>query len=376
MLDDCTTEVDAAWDLWDHDGSEWKLAPVSVSLICFAPSFDTQFRRPVADRILLDARFLPTPGVEGALRIGQSNIRSLLHLVEEIDRVMKPERRTLWSESGANLPTFCAVFLNYHRQLTSIPIMKLLSIVFLLGVARAQPAFEVASLNPADPDLGSRGGCHGIDSIYTGANERVSAPPLGRCVITGSRLSHMIGMAFRVGSMSYIKGGPEWVATGDFRYTVDAKAEDPTKTNEEQLLQMLQGLLIERFNLKFHRETREIPGYTLVVAKNGPKLPASKGEDSGFSWGATGKPGNGPACLTATKWTTSKLATILTQMGKGPALDRTGLTGEYDFKLCWNETDGPSLFSALQEQLGLKFEPQKVPVSFFIVDSAQKPTEN
>ena len=177
--------------------------------------------------------------------------------------------------------------------------------------------------------------------------------------------------------MSYIKGGPEWVAMGDSRYTVDAKAEDPTKATEEQLLQMLQALLIERFNLKFHRETKEMPGYTLVVAKNGPKLQASKGEDSDFSWGAAGKPGReGPACLTAKKWTTAKLADILTQMGKGPAVDRTGLTGEYDFKLCWNETDGPSLFSALQEQLGLKFEPQKVPVSFFIVDSAQKPTEN
>jgi uncharacterized protein (TIGR03435 family) len=177
--------------------------------------------------------------------------------------------------------------------------------------------------------------------------------------------------------MLYIKGGPDWVATGVDRYTIDAKAEDPTKTTEQQLLQMLQGLLIERFKLKFHRETKDMPGYALVVAKNGPKLQASKGEDSGFTWGAGGKPGSGgPACLTARKWTTAALASILTQMGKGPAIDKTGLTGEYDFKLCWNDTDGPSLFSALQEQLGLKFEAQKVPVSFFIVDSAQKPTEN
>jgi uncharacterized protein (TIGR03435 family) len=256
--------------------------------------------------------------------------------------------------------------------------MKLLSIVFLIGVAQAQPAFEVASLKPANPsNSGVRGGCHGIDSVYAGANERASAPPLGRCVISDGRLSHMIGTAFRLGSMSYLKGGPEWVATGDFRYTVDAKAEDPTKTTEEQLLQMLQALLIERFNLKFHRESREMPGYTLVVAKNGPKLQAAKGEDAEFSFGASGKPVPGqPTCLTAKKQTTSMLGNVLTQIGKGPTVDRTGLTGEYDFKLCWNDTDGPSLFSALQEQLGLKFEPQKVPVSFFIVDSAQKPTEN
>ena len=256
--------------------------------------------------------------------------------------------------------------------------MKLLAILVLSGVAYAQPAFEVASLKPANPDNGGvRGGCHGIDSVYAGANERATAPPLGRCVITDGRLSHMLSIAFRIGSMMYIKGGPEELMSGVQRYTVDAKAEDPTKATEEQLLQMLQGLLIERFNLKFHIETKEMSGYAVVVAKNGPKLQASKGEDSGFSWGATGKPREGqPTCLTAQKWTTSMLANILTQMGKGPAVDKTGLTGAYDFKLCWNDTDGPSLFSALQEQLGLKFEAQKVPVEFLIVDSARKPTEN
>jgi uncharacterized protein (TIGR03435 family) len=256
--------------------------------------------------------------------------------------------------------------------------MKMLSILVLLGVAQAQPAFEVASLKPANPENnGVRGGCHGIDTRYTGANERDSAPPLGRCVITDGRLSHMLAIAFRIGSMAYIKGGPDWLMSGVDRYTVNAKAEDATKATEEQLLQMLQALLIERFNIKFHREIKDMPGYTLAVAKNGPKLQVSKGEDSGFSFGAGGKPSpDGPACVTARKWSTSMLATLLTQMGRGPVVDKTDLTGEYDFKLCWNDTDGPSLFSALQEQLGLKFEAQKVPVSFFIVESAQKPTQN
>jgi uncharacterized protein (TIGR03435 family) len=256
--------------------------------------------------------------------------------------------------------------------------MKLLPIFVFAGIAYAQPAFEVASLKPANPeDNGVRGGCHGIDSVYAGANERASAPPLGRCVITAGRLSHMLGIAFHLGSMDYIRGGPDELMHGPLRYSVDAKAEDPTKTTEEQLLQMLQGLLIERFKLKFHREMKEMPGYELLIAKSGPKLQASKGEDSGFSFGAGGKPSReGPVCLTAQKWTTLMLAKILTQMGRGPAVDKTGLTGEYDFKLCWNDTDGPSLFSALQEQLGLKFEAQKVPVEFVIVDSAQKPTEN
>jgi hypothetical protein len=102
MQADCTCEVDAAWDLWDHDGTEWKLAPVPVTLICFGPQFDNELGDQLRIEFGLDSRFLPVRGVEGALRIGQSNIRSLLHLVEEIDRVMKPERRTIWSESGAN----------------------------------------------------------------------------------------------------------------------------------------------------------------------------------------------------------------------------------------------------------------------------------
>jgi uncharacterized protein (TIGR03435 family) len=186
----------------------------------------------------------------------------------------------------------------------------------------------------------------------------------------------MIGIAFQVGSMGYIKGAPDWSSSGD-RFSVDAKVEDPTKATEAQLLQMLQGLLIERFHMKFHRESRDMPGYALTATKNGPKLQTAKGEDVEFTFGAGGKPREGqPTCLTAHKWPISMLASILTQMGKGPVVDKTELTGEYDFKLCWNDTDGPSLFSALQEQLGLKFEAQRVPVSFFIVESAQKPAEN
>jgi uncharacterized protein (TIGR03435 family) len=108
--------------------------------------------------------------------------------------------------------------------------MKLFPIFALAVLAQAQAAFEVASLKPANPGLnGFRGGCHGIDSKYRGANERATAPPLGRCVITDARLSHMIGIAFQVGSMNYIKGGPDWLSTGTDRFTVDAKVEDPTK---------------------------------------------------------------------------------------------------------------------------------------------------
>jgi uncharacterized protein (TIGR03435 family) len=254
--------------------------------------------------------------------------------------------------------------------------MKLLTIFVLAGIAYAQPAFEVASLKPAkDGPNGVRGGCHGIDSKYA-PNQLASAPPLGRCVITDGRLSHMIAIAFGLGSMAMLRGGPDWVAGGVDRFNLEAKVEDPTKATEEQLLQMLQALLIERFHVKFHREDRDLPGFALEVAKNGPKLKPTQTDEVAFSQPGGKRGRDEPTCLVATRYSTAALAKLLTQLGRGPAVDKTGLTGEYDFKLCWNETDGPSLFSALQEQLGLKFEPQKVPVSFFIIESAQKPTEN
>jgi uncharacterized protein (TIGR03435 family) len=252
--------------------------------------------------------------------------------------------------------------------------MKLLTIVLLLGSLNAQPAFEVASVKRAgEGPNGVRGGCHGVDSKYA-PNEAASAPPLGRCVIRDGRLSHMLRIAYNFRSMAQIKGGPEWV-WGDDRFNVEAKAEDP-KATEEQLLQMLQALLIERFSLKFHRETKEVQGYALVVAKNGPKLKDAKDTTVNASFSPTFKPMPGQSnTLTARCYSMIRLADLLTVFWN-PVMDKTGLTGDYDFRLTWNDTDGPSVFSAVQEQLGLKLEPQKVPLSYLIIDSAQKPSEN
>src|SRR5258708_33669681 len=121
----------------------------------------------------------------------------------------------------------------------------------VLGQSPAPLAFEVASVKPGAPDAGVRGGCHGIDSRFS-PNEVTAAIPLGRCRITDGRLSHLLSMAFRVRSMEYIKGGPDWVAQGGNRYSIEAKADDPSKATEAQLLEMLQTLLVERFHVKYH----------------------------------------------------------------------------------------------------------------------------
>jgi uncharacterized protein (TIGR03435 family) len=248
--------------------------------------------------------------------------------------------------------------------------MKLL-LLALLAVAQAQPAFEVASVKSANAGNGISGGCRGIDSVYVANN--VAAPPLGRCVIRDARLDHLIAIANSVGSMTQISGGPDWIK-GD-RFNIDAKAEEPTKVTKEQLLAMLQVLLTERFSLKLRREIKDMPGYALAVGKSGPKLHASKGEEVSFRFGPNGKPGRGLNILTARTHSMEMLANILTGLGV-PVIDKTGLTGTYDFTLSWDETDGPTLSTALQEQLGLKFESQKVPVPFYVIESAKKPSEN
>lgn len=250
--------------------------------------------------------------------------------------------------------------------------MKLLAIIALSAAAQAQPAFEVASVKPANDGSGISGGCRGIDSVYV-ANNVAPTLPLGRCVIMDARLDHLVAIANRVGSMTQISGGPDWIK-GD-RFNIDAKAEDPTRATKEQLLEMLQGLLTERFRLKLRREMKDMPGYALIVAKSGPKLHVAKGEEVSYHFGPNGKPGRGPNILTARTHSMAMLANILTGFGD-PVIDKTGLTGAYDFTLSWDETNGPQLSTALQEQLGLKFESQKVPVPFFIIESAQKPSEN
>jgi hypothetical protein len=99
--EDCLFEVDTAWDLWQFDG-DWKLAPAGVTLECFGPEFDNETGDHLRIDFGNDARFLPNPHVEGGPRMAQSNLKSLIHLVHEVERVAQIERRQLWSESGVS----------------------------------------------------------------------------------------------------------------------------------------------------------------------------------------------------------------------------------------------------------------------------------
>lgn len=235
--------------------------------------------------------------------------------------------------------------------------------------------FEVASIKPAKGPGGVEGGCHGIDSVYT-PGQAASAPPLGRCVITDGRLSHMVGIAWDI-TMPMLKTGPDWIQRGDERFNLEAKAENPTKTTEKQLLEMLRALLIDRFEMKFHLEPVMLPGFGLTVAKGGSKLKPSASQDPDESFGGAGKPGRNGGTFTARRYSMHEFVRMLSVFGdRGPGVDRTGLSGLYDFTLTWDNEAGPTLETALREQLGLRMESEKVSTSYFVIDSAKRPSAN
>jgi uncharacterized protein (TIGR03435 family) len=242
--------------------------------------------------------------------------------------------------------------------------------------ANRPPAFEVASVKPSPAEERLRGGCHGIDSIYTPA-EKADAPPLGWCVIAGARLGHLVFIAWKLGSMTLLESGSNWIARGEERFNVVAKAEDPSKATEQQLLAMLQALLVERRQMKFHWKAMEVAGFALEVAKNGPKLHESERERADLTWNQAGPAQGRLVSLTASRCSMAKLIAFLsTSAGYGQWIDRTGLAGFYDFTLTWDDDLGPTLPTELRDQLGLQMESQKVPVSYFVIDSAQRPSEN
>jgi hypothetical protein len=98
---DCSIQLEGFWDLWQFDG-EWKLAPAAVTLCAFGPDFDNDLGDQLRIEFGLDSRFLPQPQIPQSVNMVQSNIRSLLHLVSDVERELDLERRQLWSESGVN----------------------------------------------------------------------------------------------------------------------------------------------------------------------------------------------------------------------------------------------------------------------------------
>jgi uncharacterized protein (TIGR03435 family) len=217
--------------------------------------------------------------------------------------------------------------------------------------------------------------------------------PGGRVSAKATTLKGLIETAYAVKARQ-ISGGPSWLDSE--RYDIEAKAPSDVPW-EPQIRFMLQTLLFERFNLRIHVEARESPIYTLGVGKNGPKL--KKAEEGACVPGPNGQCGGFVTRIgqiTGRKALISQLADALSGIMDRPVVDMTGLTGLYDdVKLEWvpdenqfrdwgvgafsrlvSDPFGPSLFAALQEQLGLRLESNKGPVDIFVIDQAEKPSEN
>ena len=236
--------------------------------------------------------------------------------------------------------------------------------VFVVGhlYGQAPAEFEVVTIKPAPPQSDGR------------TDTRMSSnTDTGKLTYSNVNLKQVIGKAYKVQQNQI--DGPDWFETDRF----DIVARFPPHSSAEQVLLMLQAVLAERFKLALHRDTKELPIYELIVAKNGPKLKTAEA--------ATGITSNSNRAQwhVVAKVSMEEFAEFLTGEVGRPVLDKTGLTGSYEMTLDWAAdtvplgNDGavlPSLFTAVQE-LGLQLRPSKGRVETLVVDSvARKPTEN
>jgi uncharacterized protein (TIGR03435 family) len=242
-------------------------------------------------------------------------------------------------------------------------IATLLLFVAVEAFSQTPPAFDAASVKPnVNHEANGEGR----------PRSSVSATP-GNLLVRNSSLSEYIQWAYNV--KGYQVSGPPWIESE--RYDVAAKAAGAAP--ETQLRLMLQTLLKERFKLAFHRETKELQGYALLVAKGGHKLREST---------TGGEPSMKPirAAFTGERVSMDYLANLLMSPMRMPVVDRTGLAGRYDFTIDLGPYLQPAMSpedmqaamsEGLQQQLGLRLEARKLPIEILVVDHADKtPLEN
>ncbi len=239
--------------------------------------------------------------------------------------------------------------------------------------ADADPSFEVATIKPTKPD-------------EQGKMFRVMG---GRFATVNTSLTELITFAYGL-HPKQVKGGPVWMETDHF--DLEGKPDAPGTPNDKQLRTMVQKLLTERFKLKFHEENKELSVYALTVAKSGPKMTKSTSDQAlpGLFFRALG-------VLTVQNATMQDFANLMqSAVLDRPVVDETALAGRWNFLLKWTPDDSqfggmrgnaptppadapnapPALYTAIQEQIGLKLDATKAPVKVLAIDHVEKPSEN
>lgn len=255
-----------------------------------------------------------------------------------------------------------------------------LAALIMMGSAAAQK-FEVASIKP---------------NAASDNRVMIRMAPGGTVMMTGVTVRQLIAQAYDMRDFQ-ISGGPGWIAAD--HWDINAKAEDggapPAGPAQMQtaMRAMMRNLLEERFGLKVRQETKEMPAYVLLPGKNGPKL---KDAEAGAQQGQRIRMGRG--LIESTGMPMSALAQQLSQQLGRPVVDKTGLTGLYAVELKFTPepghsggmpgpppspdapppaaADGPTIFTALQEQLGLRLDSQKTSVPVLVIEAVNRPSEN
>lgn len=249
--------------------------------------------------------------------------------------------------------------------------------LLFLASAFAQPqGFDVVSIKPSDP-------------LSNGMHFGIS--PSGTFEAKGVTLLDLISQAYDVRVFQII-GALGWMGTDKYEIITKDEAKDPSGAdpnamNEKQrqefhdrLIGKLQVMLADRFQLKLHREKKEMPVYALVIGKGGIRMQVSSESDAHDRGMNGSRTDDGKSSLTGKNLPLEHLIRFLSNQTARPVIDQTGLTGNYNFKMIYapdmNDLTGPSVFTALQEQLGLKLESQKGPVDVLVIDSVQRASEN
>jgi bla regulator protein BlaR1 len=263
--------------------------------------------------------------------------------------------------------------LNFTRKaLLAIAATAAIAGPLAIGLLHAQaPAFEVVSIKPTPP--GTEGGM--LRMLGAGGLYGTNVP-----------LLLLVKFAYRV-QENQLSGVVPWMKS--VAYDIEAKGGE---SGVDQMRLKMRSMLADRFHLKLHTETKELPMFALVTAKGGLKMQPVQRE-SGAEDG-TFRSGRGRVVASAASL--AEFARVLSDISGRPVADRTGVSGNFDFTLLWTpenykpptegdprpaneplpDVNGPSLFTALQEQLGLRLEATKGPVDIYVIDSAQKPSEN